>query len=165
MADLRREIYALPAERQLVASERTEVFVAKAQEIPAVVWELGRLREITFRKVGEGTGAARDLDDFDQHYEHLFAWNEETGELIGAYRIAKSDEVIARNSVRADSYTSTLFRLQSKFYDEICPALEGWAVRSCGPNIKKDICLCCCCGKGWGITWRATRAIGFCSAR
>jgi putative hemolysin len=120
---LRREIQALPRERRLVASGAYEVFVAKADEIPTVVLELGRLREITFRKVGEGTGAARDLDDFDRHYEHLFAWNEETGELIGAYRIAKSDEVIARFGTRG-LYTSTLFRLQSKFYKEICPALE-----------------------------------------
>jgi putative hemolysin len=120
---LRREIQALPAERKLVASGAYQVFVAQAEEIPAVVLELGRLREITFRKVGEGTGAARDLDRFDCHYEHLFAWNEETGELIGAYRIARSDEVIARFGTRG-LYTSTLFRLQSKFYDEICPALE-----------------------------------------
>src|ERR1019366_10064052 len=73
--------------------------------------------------VGEGTGAACDLDRFDRHYEHLFAWNEETGELIGAYRVAKSDQVIARFGTRG-LYTSTLFHLQAKFYEEICPALE-----------------------------------------
>ena len=122
-AALRREIEALPADRNLVTSGAYQVFVAKAEEIPTIVLELGRLREITFRKVGEGTGTARDLDRFDRHYEHLFAWNQETGELIGAYRIAKSDEVIARFGTRG-LYTSTLFHLQSQFYDEICPALE-----------------------------------------
>jgi len=122
-AVIRREIEALPEERNLVASNQYKVFVARAGEIPAVVQELGRLREITFRKVGEGTGNARDLDRFDRHYEHLFAWNEETGELIGAYRIAKSDEVIERFGTRG-LYTSTLFRLHAEFYQGILPALE-----------------------------------------
>jgi putative hemolysin len=122
-AVLRREIEALPAERNLVTSSAYQVFVAKADEVPAVLLELGRLREITFRKVGEGTGAARDLDRFDRHYEHLFAWNAEAQELIGAYRIAKSDETMDRFGTRG-LYTSTLFHLQSQFYREICPALE-----------------------------------------
>jgi putative hemolysin len=119
----RREIEALPKERTLLTSSQYQVMVAKAGEIPAVLLELGRLREITFRKVGEGTGGVRDLDRFDRHYEHLFAWNQETGELIGAYRIAKSDEVIDRFGTRG-LYTSTLFRLQPEFYDNIRPALE-----------------------------------------
>ena len=122
-AAIRREIEALRADRNLVMSNQYRVFAASAEEIPSVVLELGRLREITFRKVGEGTGNARDLDRFDQHYEHLFAWNDETGELIGAYRIGKSDEVIDRFGTRG-LYTSTLFRLQSEFYEGIRPALE-----------------------------------------
>src|SRR5262249_26018890 len=122
-ASIRREIEALSADRTLVSSNQYRVVVAKASEIPTVVLELGRLREITFRKVGEGTGSARDLDDFDRHYEHLFAWNNETSELIGAYRIAKSDEVIDRLGAKG-LYTSTLFKLDASFYQGIRPALE-----------------------------------------
>jgi putative hemolysin len=122
-AAIRREIEAVPAERNLVTSGQYQVMVAKCEEIPTVVLELGRLREITFRRAGEGTCNARDLDRFDRHYEHLFAWNQETGELIGAYRVAKSDEVIERFGTRG-LYTSTLFRLQPEFYDNIRPALE-----------------------------------------
>ena len=122
-AAIRREIDALPADRILVSTNQYRVFVAKTDEIPTVVLELGRLREITFRKVGEGTGARRDLDAFDRHYEHLFAWNDETGELIGAYRIAKSDEVIDRLGTKG-LYTSTLFKLDAGFYQGIRPALE-----------------------------------------
>ena len=122
-AAIRREIESLPEDRSLVRSNQYRVFVAKADEIPTVVLELGRLREITFRKVGEGTGTARDLDAFDRHYEHLFVWNHDTGELIGAYRIAKSDEVFDRFGAKG-LYTSTLFKLDANFYQGIRPALE-----------------------------------------
>jgi putative hemolysin len=120
---MRSELEALPAGRSLVASGSCQVLVATAEEIPTVLLEIGRLREITFRNVGEGTGKARDLDRFDRHYEHLFAWNRETGELIGAYRLAKSDEVVERYGTKG-LYTSTLFRLGEDFYRSIKPALE-----------------------------------------
>lgn len=122
-AMVRREIEALPKERLLVSSGQYKVFVAQAGEIPKVLLELGRLREITFRLAGEGTGHPLDLDRFDRHYEHLFAWNREASELIGAYRIAKSDEVIERLGTRG-LYTNTLFHLQPEFYENIRPALE-----------------------------------------
>ncbi len=122
-AAMRREIEALPEVRRLVSSGQYQVFVAQAEEIPMVLLELGRLREITFRAVGEGTGHPFDLDRFDRHYGHLFAWNQEAGELIGAYRVAKSDEVIERFGTRG-LYTSTLFHLQPEFYENIRPALE-----------------------------------------
>jgi putative hemolysin len=122
-AVMRREIEALPEERRLVSAGHHQVLVAQAEEIPSVLLELGRLREITFRQAGEGTGQPLDLDRFDRHYEHLFAWNQEAGELIGAYRVAKSDEVIERFGTRG-LYTSTLFHLHPEFYENIRPALE-----------------------------------------
>ncbi len=122
-AAMRREVESLREDRLLVGSGQYQVFVAEASEIPKVLLEIGRLREITFRKVGEGTGRPLDLDRFDRHYEHLFAWNQETGELIGAYRIAKSDSVIERMGTHG-LYTNTLFHLQPEFYENIRPALE-----------------------------------------
>ncbi len=122
-AAVRREIESLPDECRLVSSGHYQILVARSGEIPTVLSEIGRLREITFRRAGEGTGRPSDLDAFDGHYEHLFAWNQEAGELIGAYRLAKSDEVIERFGTRG-LYTSTLFRLQPAFYRNIRPALE-----------------------------------------
>lgn len=54
-----------------------------------VMQEIGRLREIAFRTVGEGTGEKRDLDSYDQHYRHLILWDEDDLEIAGAYRIGE----------------------------------------------------------------------------
>ncbi len=56
----------------------------------AVMREIGRLREITFRRVGEGTGNKRDLDDFDNHYRHLILWDDQDLEIAGATGSARS---------------------------------------------------------------------------
>ncbi len=117
------EIRLLPAPQTLLAHNEFTVCYATAQQIPTALAEIGRLREITFRKVGEGTGRARDLDRFDQHYEHLIVWNREKHEIVGAYRIARTDAVI-RNMGTKGLYTGTLFRLRKDFYQRIQPALE-----------------------------------------
>jgi hypothetical protein len=54
----------------------------------AVMREIGRLRELTFRKVGEGTGTRRDLDAYDPHYEHLVLWDPKALRIVGSYRLA-----------------------------------------------------------------------------
>jgi putative hemolysin len=97
--------------------------VAAAGQIPRALKEIGRLREIAFRQAGEGTGRAADLDAFDAYYQHLFVWNEQAREIVGAYRFAGTGEVIASMGVRG-LYTNTLFRLTPSFYRGIQPALE-----------------------------------------
>ena len=73
-----------------------KVYIARAAEIPSVLTEIGRLREITFRAAGEGTGKALDLDRYDSHYLHLFVWNEHAKEVVGAYRLASGGQGAAR---------------------------------------------------------------------
>jgi len=87
------------------------------------VREIGRLREITFRASGEGTGKARDLDRFDAYYTHLVLWNDERQEIAGAYRICNVQDVLRRYGLRG-LYTATLFRFQPKFFAKVGPALE-----------------------------------------
>ena len=111
------EIAALPAECLLNRSGDLEVYLAGAAGIPHVLHELGRLREITFRAAGEGTGTALDRDAFDEHYLHLFVWNARKQELVGAYRLAQTDMV-------RDLYTATLFRYDQRFLEKLGPALE-----------------------------------------
>ena len=65
-----------------------------------VMQEIGRLREIAFRTVGEGTGEKRDLDRYDQHYRHLILWDEEDLEIAGAYRIGEG----CRHAQDSDTY-------------------------------------------------------------
>lgn len=117
------EIAALPANCLLGRSGDLEVFVAPANDVPNVLHELGRLREIAFRAAGEGTGKPLDLDEFDPHYLHLFVWNARKQELVGAYRMARTDAVRKRFGVRG-LYTATLFRYGDPFLDRLGPALE-----------------------------------------
>ncbi len=121
--DIERELRALPANQTLSIHNEYTVCFASASQIPLALLELGRLREMTFRKVGEGTGRARDLDRFDSHYDHLMVWNGEKRQLVGAYRIAKTDLIIDKHGTRG-LYTSTLFRLRRDFYDRVQPGLE-----------------------------------------
>jgi len=117
------EVAKLGPERTLVETEDFAVLLAKSREIPNVLHEIGRLREITFRQVGEGTGKPVDLDRFDDHYWHLFVWNRHTNEVVGAYRLGPSDEILARFGPKG-FYTSQLFQWKRTFLDRISPALE-----------------------------------------
>ncbi|MBL8234718.1 MAG: lysophospholipid acyltransferase family protein [Bryobacterales bacterium] len=101
----------------LASSGALRVYLASAHEIPNVLSEIARLREITFRAVGEGTGRREDRDKYDETYLHLFVWNEEKGEVAGAYRLAGTDTT-------PDLYTQTLFRYGPELLGRLGPALE-----------------------------------------
>ncbi len=88
------EIAKLDPERTLVDSGELSVLLAGAAEIPNALHEIGRLREVTFRQCGEGTGKSIDLDGFDDLYWHLFVWNRSRREIVGAYRLGPSREIL-----------------------------------------------------------------------
>jgi putative hemolysin len=111
---LAEQVAALPAERRLVDSPDFSVYLAPAAEIPGVLGEIGRLREVTFRAVGEGTGRSSDIDEFDAHYAHLFLWDKRESAIAGAYRLAPCDIALARRGV-AGLYTATLFHFDAAF--------------------------------------------------
>ncbi|MCC6953758.1 MAG: GNAT family N-acetyltransferase, partial [Deltaproteobacteria bacterium] len=117
------EIEKLSPQRKLLEGQEFTVYYARASEIPHVLREIGRLREITFREVAEGTGTAIDLDSFDNYYYHLFIWSNEKHEVVGAYRIGKTD-VILRKFGKRGLYTSTLFDYHDSLLEQISPALE-----------------------------------------
>jgi putative hemolysin len=117
------EIETLPPEMLLVSSGRMRVYCAPTARIPWTLQELGRLRELTFRAVGEGTGRRADIDVFDDYYEHLFVWNTATREIVGAYRLGRTDEISRRFGKRG-LYTSTLFDYNDLFIKLLGPALE-----------------------------------------
>ena len=117
------EVAKLSPERTLVETDDFTVLLAKAREIPNVLHEIGRLREVTFRQVGEGTGKPIDLDRFDDHYWHLFVWDRHANQVAGAYRLGPSDEILARFGPKG-FYTSQLFQWKRSFLDRISPALE-----------------------------------------
>jgi len=72
-----------------------EIYLLDPELSPTVLKEVGRLREYTFRKVGEGTGTKRDLDKYDEYYLHLILWDEEELEIVGAYRIGECSWILS----------------------------------------------------------------------
>jgi len=99
------------------------VYCAKSGQIPEMMQEIGRLREVTFRAVGEGVGRGVDLDRFDDYYHHMLLWSRQKSELVGAYRIGLTPEILSGRGV-AGLYTSTLFRYDAKLFEQLGPALE-----------------------------------------
>jgi putative hemolysin len=120
---LREDVAALPGDALLVENDDLWVFVARAAHIPNVLREIGRLREVTFRDVGEGSGRAIDLDRYDEAYLHLFIWNRVEHQVIGAYRLGPTDEIIPAAGIDG-LYTSSLFKYDKKLFEAMGPALE-----------------------------------------
>ena len=120
---LETEITALPDRQLLVDAGAQRVYVAEAAQIPNTLHEIGRLRELSFRAVGEGTGREVDLDRFDHDYKHLFIWRPRRREIVGAYRLGLTDRLLAAHGVDG-LYTSTLFRYDPRLLEVMGPALE-----------------------------------------
>jgi len=122
-AAIAREIDGLHEEHILVRSGDFLVGIAGGSELPRTLREIGRLRETAFRAVGEGSGRELDLDRYDAHYQHLFVWNRERHEIVGAYRAGQTDVILPREGL-SGLYTSTLFEYDRSLMTEIGPALE-----------------------------------------
>ena len=120
---LLHEINGLPSECLLYESGSFQVFAAQGDSIPNVLEEIGRLREFTFRLVGEGTGKEKDIDPYDRYYDHLFILNKEKSEIVGAYRIGKTDEILAAHGIEG-LYTSSLFNFKPQLFELMGKALE-----------------------------------------
>jgi putative hemolysin len=120
---LAAELNGLGRDRCLAENSDLAVYLAKASETPRMLLELGRLREVTFRLAGEGTGKRRDLDRFDRYYWHVLLWHKRRQELVGAYRAGNTAEILAEHGVKG-LYTNTLFRFDERVFKKIGPALE-----------------------------------------
>ena len=110
-----------PQNRQLIRNElkqsehlgstkdNKQIYLFDYDAIPITMKEIGRLREIAFRKVGEGTGESSDLDKFDHYYRHLILWDEEELEIVGAYRIGEVARYMKEDN-KNPIYSAELFR-------------------------------------------------------
>jgi putative hemolysin len=120
---LAEELAQLPEDRCLAENGDLAVYLGQASEMPHLLREVGRLREITFRKAGEGTGKSLDNDRFDGYYWHLLLWHKAKRELVGAYRAGYTAEILPERGVNG-LYTSTLFRFKDELFQKLGPALE-----------------------------------------
>lgn len=101
--------------KRLLKSKNYEVFFASAKEVPYLLHEIGRLREVTFREVGEGTNTALDLDKFDREYHHLILWDVKAHKLVGAYRMGLGKNIFKKQGIHG-FYIHTLFRIEPELY-------------------------------------------------
>jgi putative hemolysin len=120
---LKAEIDSLPASQRLVDSGCFQVYWAHATQICGVLQEIGRLRELTFRAVGEGSGKSADTDLFDSYYLHLFIWDSEANAIVGAYRLGLVKEILSQYGKRG-LYTHSLFKYGPRILDMLKPAIE-----------------------------------------
>ena len=117
------EIQTLSGDRCLAENSEFSVHLGMAMDIPQILLEIGRLREVTFRRAGEGTGRSRDLDSFDDYYWHVLLWNKSRRELVGAYRAGNTAQIIAERGIHG-LYTSSLFRYDPQLFRKLGPAFE-----------------------------------------
>lgn len=110
-------------EYKLFDYKQFSVFCADLDSIPYVIKEIGRLREVEFRKIGEGSGRCLDLDRFDLYYKHLFIWDNDKENVVGAYRIGKGNEIVVRHGIKG-FYSNTLFSYKRALESILANALE-----------------------------------------
>lgn len=118
------EVEALrAADLRLLQSKNYEVFFAEAKQIPNILHEIGRLREITFREVGEGTNESIDIDKYDQYYRHLFLWDDETKQIAGAYRMGLGSHIFPKYGIEG-FYLNGLFRFEPELHDMMSKSID-----------------------------------------
>ncbi len=117
------EVERLRENYQVWTEKNYEVFITPTAHIPNIIKEIGRLRELTFRAVGEGTNKSSDLDGYDIYYHHLFIWDREAKTVVGAYRIGKGDEIFYSYGKKG-FYTAELFKIKSQFTPILRSSLE-----------------------------------------
>jgi len=108
---------------RLLQSKNYEVFFAEAKDIPNVLHEIGRLREITYREVGEGTNEPIDIDTFDNYYHHMFLWDDDAKKIAGAYRMGLGSEIYPKYGIEG-FYLNDLFRFEPELYDMLHKSIE-----------------------------------------
>jgi putative hemolysin len=120
---LENEVESLRDQYRVWTEKNYEVFVAPPSTIPNIIREIGRLREVTFREIGEGTNKSIDLDGYDIYYHHLFIWDVDAKRIVGAYRIGLGDEIFYSLGKKG-FYLNELFKIKEQFTPVMRKSLE-----------------------------------------
>lgn len=116
---IEKEVNEIREDFMLFETGEFQVFCSPSFRIPSIMNELGRLREITFRLIGEGTNRSIDIDEFDLYYNQLFIWDNIEKKIVGAYRVGMGKDIMRQYGIRG-FYIQSLFKMNRKIY----PALE-----------------------------------------
>ena len=108
---------------RLLQSKNYEVFFTEVNQIPNIHNKRRRVREVTFREVGEGTNESIDLDQFDQYYHHMFLWDDEAKKIAGAYRMGLGSKIYPKYGIDG-FYLNDLFGFEPELYDMMSKSIE-----------------------------------------
>lgn len=139
---LQAEIDQLNESQQLFEVAPFRIYCAPASDIPNIILEIGRLREETFRLVGEGTNKSIDLDEYDIYYRHLFIWDTEASKIVGAYRIGMGAEIVGEYGIKG-FYIYSLYRISEGFKPIMGSAIELGRSFITAEYQKKPLSLYC----------------------
>lgn len=117
------DMAALLPEHKIASRGPFDVFIAPFSALPNAMFEIGRLRELTFRAVGEGGGKSRDLDEHDIYYLQMVIWDREAQRIVGGYRLGQGDQIFKRFGING-FYTNSLFKMQPGIYPVLQHAVE-----------------------------------------
>ncbi len=120
---IQAEIKQLRYQNLIASRANFDILVADATEIPNSLQEIGRLRELTFREVGEGTGKAIDLDEYDLYYKQLIIWDRDAQRIVGGYRMGEGDKIFRKYGVEG-FYIHSLFKIKKGFYPIMQKSIE-----------------------------------------
>ncbi|HMB63475.1 MAG TPA: lysophospholipid acyltransferase family protein [Eudoraea sp.] len=110
-------------ECRLLQSKNYEVFLAQKRDMPFILNEIGRQREVTFRAIGEGTNNSIDLDRFDEYYHHLFLWDDDEKTIVGAYRMGMGSDIFKELGIDG-FYLQDLFGFEPELYGMMSQSIE-----------------------------------------
>ena len=121
---IREELKVLDDNDSLLFTSKTyRIYLADSKDIPNTLNEIGRLREVTFRAVGEGTNKSLDLDEFDKIYKHLFLWDDVGKQLVGAYRMGLGKDIFKKQGIEG-FYVNDLFKIEPELFDMMESTIE-----------------------------------------
>lgn len=120
---LKAEFNCIRQEFELFSTKNYSVVCVPTAKIPHIFNEIGRLRELTFRQVGEGTNKSTDIDEYDYYFNHLFIWDTDANRIVGAYRIGKGKDIIEIYGIKG-FYIDSLFRIKANFSPFLSQSLE-----------------------------------------
>lgn len=117
------ELHALPEKQKIISQKEYDVYLAFSNALPNTLRELGRIREITFRAVGEGTNLSMDVDEYDLYYHHLILWDRDAKKIGGAYRVGKGNDIVNKYGAKG-FYISSLFKMTKEMTPVLKQSLE-----------------------------------------
>ena len=123
LSAMQAELKAIREKSFLYSVSDFECYLADYEDIPNIMHEIARLREETFRAIGEGTGKSLDKDEFDVHFKHLILWDTAKQQIAGCYRLGIGSDIIPKLGIKG-FYVSTLVKFDESFTDHLSHTIE-----------------------------------------